>query len=150
MPEVEMIGILDADKEGFLRSETSLIQTIGRAARNEKGRVILYADRITGSIEKAVRETNRRRKIQLKYNKDNGITPKTIKKNIVSIVDQIQSNHEKTVEKLLIVDEKLFKKAPKKFIAEKKKKMNAAVKILDFETAAILRDEIKELEKRSG
>jgi excinuclease ABC subunit B len=148
MPEVEMIGILDADKEGFLRSETSLIQTIGRAARNEKGRVILYADRITGSIEKAVRETNRRRKIQLKYNKDNGITPKTIKKNIVSIVDQIQSNHEKTVEKLLIVDEKLFKKAPKKFIAEKKKKMNAAVKILDFETAAILRDEIKELESK--
>ena len=148
MPEVELIGILDADKEGFLRSETSLIQTIGRAARNEKGRVILYADRITGSMKKAIDETRRRRKLQLKYNKENNITPRTIKKNIVSIIDQIKTDHQKTVGKLLEVDEALFKKAPKKFIAEKKKKMNAAVKILDFETAAILRDEIKELESK--
>jgi excinuclease ABC subunit B len=148
MPEVELIGILDADKEGFLRSETSLVQTIGRAARNEKGRVILYADRITGSMKKAMDETKRRRKLQLKFNKENNITPKTIKKNIVSIIDQIQSDHQKTVGKLLEVDEVLFKKAPKKFIAEKKKKMDAAVKILDFETAAILRDEIKKLESK--
>jgi len=149
MPEVELIGILDADKEGFLRSETSLIQTIGRAARNVKGRVILYADRITGSIEKAVRETERRRKLQLEYNEKHNITPQTIKKKIVSIVDQIKSDHDRTVDQLLVVDEKIFQKNPKKFIKEKHKKMDAAVKILDFETAAILRDEIKELETRA-
>jgi len=148
MPEVELIGILDADKEGFLRSETSLIQTIGRAARNIKGRVILYADRITGSIEKALRETNRRRKIQIKYNKDNNITPKSISKKIVSIVDQIKSDHDRTIEQLLVVDEKIFQKNPEKFIKTKQKKMDAAVKILDFETAAIIRDEIRELEAR--
>jgi len=148
MPEVELIGILDADKEGFLRSETSLIQTIGRAARNIKGRVILYADRITGSIEKAVKETNRRRKIQIKYNRDNNITPKSISKKIVSIIDQIKSDHDRTVDQLLVVDEKIFQKNPKKFIKEKQKKMDAAVKILDFETAAIIRDEIRALENR--
>ena len=148
MPEVELIGILDADKEGFLRSETSLIQTIGRAARNVKGRVILYADRVTGSIEKAVEETARRRKMQLEYNKENNITPKTIEKKIVSIVDQIKTDHDRTIDQLLVVDEKIFKKNPKKFIKEKQKKMEAAVKILDFETAAILRDEIRELERR--
>jgi len=148
MPEVELIGILDADKEGFLRSETSLIQTIGRAARNIKGRVILYADRITGSIEKALRETNRRRKIQIKYNKDNNITPKSISKKIVSIVDQIKSDHDRTIEQLLVVDEKIFQKNPEKFIKTKQKKMDSAVKILDFETAAIIRDEIRELEAR--
>jgi excinuclease ABC subunit B len=148
MPEVELIGILDADKEGFLRSETSLIQTIGRAARNIKGRVILYADRITGSIEKALRETNRRRKIQIKYNKDNNITPKSISKKIVSIVDQIKSDHDRTIEQLLVVDEKIFQKNPEKFIKTKQKKMDSAVKILDFETAAIIRDEIRALENR--
>ncbi len=147
MPEVELIGILDADKEGFLRSATSLIQTIGRAARNVNGRVILYADNITGSIKKAVEETERRRKIQLDYNKKHGITPQTIKKKITSIADQMRSEHEKTVGKLLSVDLEIMKKAPKKFIKEKQKQMDAAVKILDFETAAILRDEIRELEK---
>ncbi|MBU1046627.1 excinuclease ABC subunit UvrB [Patescibacteria group bacterium] len=147
MPEVELIGILDADKEGFLRSVTSLIQTIGRAARNVNGRVILYADKITKSIEKAMEETDRRRIIQLKYNKENGITPQTIKKKITSIADQIRSDHEKTVEQLLMVDKELMKKSPKKFIKEKMKRMTEAVKVLDFETAAILRDEIKELEK---
>jgi len=147
MPEVELIGILDADKEGFLRSATALIQTIGRAARNVNGRVILYADNITKSIKKAVEETDRRREIQLAYNKKHGITPMTIKKKINSIADQMRSEHEKTVSQLLTVDLELMKKNPKKFIKEKQKQMDSAVKILDFETAAILRDEIRELEK---
>ncbi|MDD2935429.1 MAG: excinuclease ABC subunit UvrB [Candidatus Pacebacteria bacterium] len=147
MPEVVMIGILDADKEGFLRSATSLIQTIGRAARNVDGRVILYADHITKSMQKAIEETDRRRKIQLAYNEKHGITPKTIMKKITSIADQMRSEHEKTVGNLLTVDLELMKKNPKKFIVEKKRQMDSAVKILDFETAAILRDEIRELEK---
>jgi len=147
MPEVELIGILDADKEGFLRSSTALIQTIGRATRNVKGRVLLYADKITGSIQKAIEETDRRRKIQLAYNKKYGITPKTIQKKITSISDQMKSEHQKTVEQLLLIDADFLRKNPKRFINEKKKKMDASVKILDFETAAILRDEIRELER---
>ena len=147
LPEVSLIGILDADKEGFLRSETSLIQIIGRAARNVNGRVILYADKITGSMERAISETNRRRKIQLAYNKKHGITPKTISKAIKDITEELSSEHKKTVARLLVVDRELAKKNPKKLIADKRKQMNAAVKILDFESAAILRDEIRELEK---
>jgi len=148
LPEVELIGILDADKEGFLRSDTSLIQTIGRAARNVNGRVILYADRITGSMERAIGETNRRRDIQLAYNKKHDITPQTIKKSISDIRDQMLSDHEKAVDTLLGVDLGIFEKNPKKFIKQKEKAMADAVKVLDFETAAILRDEIKELNKR--
>lgn len=149
LPEVSFIGILDADKEGFLRSETSLIQTIGRAARNVEGKVILYADNITGSMRKAIEETERRRKIQLEYNKKHNITPKTIIKKIHSIADEIESRHQKTVKKLLEIDKKIYDKNPAKLIKEKTKQMNEAVKILDFETAAILRDEIRELENRS-
>ena len=145
LPEVELIGILDADKEGFLRSETSLIQTIGRAARNVNGRVILYADSVTGSMERAINETNRRRTLQLEYNKKHGITPKTIQKKIHDITDQIRSEHEKTVRELLKIDKNRFEKEPAKLIKEKEKQMNDAVKVLDFETAAILRDEIKVL-----
>ncbi len=145
LPEVSLIGILDADKEGFLRSETSLIQTIGRAARNVEGRVILYADSITGSMERAINETNRRRSIQVAYNTKHGITPKTIIKKINDITDQIKSEHEKTVKTLLQFDKAQFDKEPKKLIKEKEKQMSDAVKILDFETAAILRDEIKVL-----
>jgi excinuclease ABC subunit B len=148
LPEVTLIGILDADKEGFLRSETSLIQTIGRAARNVDGRVILYADHITGSMDYAMKETERRRTIQLEYNKKHGITPKTIIKKIQDITDQIQTEHQKTVDYLLNIDKKMYDKDPKKFIKQKEKQMNEAVKVLDFETAAILRDEIKELETR--
>jgi len=96
MPEVSLVAILDADKEGFLRSETSLIQTIGRAARNVNGQVVLYADQMTGSIERAIEETERRRKIQLAYNKKHGIKPKTIEKGIKNILEefgiQAQSN----------------------------------------------------------
>lgn len=148
LPEVSLIGILDADKEGFLRSETSLIQTIGRAARNVEGRVILYADHVTGSMEKAMQETNRRRTLQLEYNKKHGITPKTIIKKINDITDHIKSEHAKTVETLLHFDQVMFEKSPLKLIKEKERQMNAAVKILDFETAAILRDEIAVLEER--
>ena len=147
LPEVSFIGILDADKEGFLRSETSLVQTIGRAARNSAGRVILYADKVTGSMERAIGETNRRRKIQIAYNKKHKITPKTIIKKIHDISEALESQHEKTIRSVLEMDKKLFEKNPKKILKEKEGQMNQAVKELDFETAAILRDEIKELER---
>jgi len=147
LPEVVLVGILDADKEGFLRSETSLIQTIGRAARNTEGRVILYADSETGSMKKAIDETNRRRVAQTAYNTKHNITPKTISKAIKDITDQLRSDHQKAVGKLVAIDETRYKKNPKKLIAEKEKQMNGAVKILDFETAAILRDEIRALEQ---
>lgn len=143
LPEVELVAILDADKEGFLRSETALVQTIGRAARNVNGRVLLYADNMTNSLDKAIGETNRRRIIQVEYNKKHNITPRSIKKEIRSIADQMRSDHDETVDTLLKVDMALFKKNPKKVMKEKKRQMESAVEILDFETAAILRDEIK-------
>lgn len=148
LPEVTFIGILDADKEGFLRSETSLIQIIGRAARNIEGKVILYADTVTGSMENAINETSRRRTIQLEYNKKHGITPKTIQKKIKDITDTLEREHNQAVGMLLQADEKLFAKAPKKVIKQKMKEMEEAVRDLDFETAAILRDEIRVLESR--
>ncbi len=148
LPEVEFIGILDADKEGFLRSETSLIQTIGRAARNVKGKVILYADHITGSIERAINETNRRRLIQVKYNKKHHITPKTIIKNINDIMEHLKSPHDKAVLEMLEIDKAIIEKNPKKIIREKEIQLNNAVKILDFETAAILRDELIKIRKK--
>ncbi len=143
LPEVTFIGILDADKEGFLRSETSLIQTIGRAARNVDGKVVLYADKITRSIKSAVEETNRRREIQLAYNKKHGITPKTIKKTIHDIVEHLDTQHDKTVAKLIELDKAVIGDDLNKLIKEKERQMSEAVKNLDFETAAILRDEIK-------
>jgi excinuclease ABC subunit B len=149
LPEVTLIGILDADKEGFLRSETSLIQTIGRAARNAKGRVILYADQMTGSLERAINETNRRRALQEAYNKKHNITPTTVEKNIKDITEDLASSHDKAVSEELRVDQKLFAKNPNKLIKLKEKQMKEAVKALDFETAAILRDEIKVLKQRA-
>ncbi len=148
LPEVTLIGILDADKEGFLRSETSLIQTIGRAARNSRGRVILYADVMTGSMDRAINETNRRRSLQEAYNKEHNITPTTIEKNIKDITEEMQSDHAKAVNAELSLDEKLFKKNPDKLVKLKEKQMKEAVKVLDFETAAILRDEIEVLKNR--
>jgi len=148
LPEVTLIGILDADKEGFLRSETSLIQIIGRAARNVLGRVILYADNMTGSMERAIKETARRRSIQVAYNKKHGITPQTIIKKIKDITDTFEREHDQAVGLLLETDEQFFSKSPKKLIKDKKKEMEKAVKNLDFETAALLRDEIYILEKR--
>jgi len=184
LPEVALIGILDADKEGFLRSETSLIQTIGRAARNSEGRVILYADRLTGSMERALKETIRRRNTQIAYNKKNGITPKTILKNIKDITEEMESEHGKAVNAELNLDLEIFKRAYakelkqdnskvtktkdkievkihmsdeersnvvyEKIIKIKEKEMSKAVKELDFETAAILRDEIGVLKVRMG
>jgi excinuclease ABC subunit B len=149
LPEVSLIGILDADKEGFLRSETSLIQTIGRAARNAAGRVILYADHMTGSLDRAIKETERRRTVQTTYNKEHGITPQTIIKKIHDITDQLRSEHDKAVIELVKIDEPGFIANPKKVIVEKERQMNAAVKVLDFETAAILRDEIDSLTMRA-
>jgi excinuclease ABC subunit B len=148
LPEVTFIGILDADKEGFLRSETSLIQTIGRAARNVEGRVVLYADHLTGSMERAISETNRRRAIQVVYNEKHGITPKTIMKTIHDITEHLESAHAKAVNANLAVDGQVFGKDLAKLLKLKRKEMSEAVKVLDFETAAILRDEIKTLEGR--
>ena len=148
LPEVSFIGILDADKEGFLRSEVSLIQTIGRAARNSAGRVILYADKLTGSIKRALKETNRRRAIQVAYNKKHGITPKTIIKKIHDITDQMESAHQKSVKFNLEIDRQVFAKNPEKLIKLKERQMSEAVKELDFETAAILRDELKALREK--
>lgn len=147
LPEVELVAILDADKEGFLRSETSLIQTIGRAARNVRGRVVLYADEMTRSLTKAIEETNRRRERQLAYNTEHGITPQTIIKEIKDITDQLQTVHKETVATLLSIDREAYVKNPKKVLKEKTRQMNEAVKILDFETAAIVRDEIRALEE---
>jgi len=147
LPEVSLIGILDADKEGFLRSETSLIQTMGRAARNVDGRVILYADEMTGSMQRAIDETRRRREKQLAYNKEHDITPESIEKEVGSITDDILSEHDKAVDTMVQVDKPEFDDHPEKFIQQKREEMNEAVKELDFETAALLRDEIQALEK---
>jgi excinuclease ABC subunit B len=152
LPELTLIGILDADKEGFLRSDTALIQIIGRAARNVDGRVILYADTVTGSMQRAIDETERRRSKQIAYNKKHGITPKTIIKKIRDITEELRSEHQKTVANLIGIDmamvaESGSTKYLEKLIKQKEKQMNAAVKILDFESAAILRDEINELTK---
>lgn len=147
LPEVSLIGILDADKEGFLRSETSLVQIIGRAARNVNGRVILYADTITGSMEMAMKETERRRNIQIAHNKKHGITPTTIIKKIQDITDQLRSEHDKAVHELVKIDEDLARTNPKKLMQIKEEAMEEAVKVLDFETAALIRDEIVELKK---
>jgi excinuclease ABC subunit B len=148
LPEVSLIGILDADKAGFLRSETSLIQIIGRAARNVNGRVILYADVMNDALNYAIAETERRRKIQTDYNTKHGITPKTIIKKIQDITDQLQTEHDKAVTELVKLDEKMLAENPKKLIKMKEDEMNEAVKVLDFETAAIIRDEIAILKKK--
>ncbi len=146
LPEVELVAILDADKEGFLRSETSLIQTIGRAARNSLGRVILYADHMTGSLENAIGETNRRRGVQMEYNIKHGVTPTTIKKAIKDITEQMRSEHQKAVGAMMEIDRVRFESDPVALIAEKREQMEQAVEALDFETAALLRDEIYALE----
>jgi excinuclease ABC subunit B len=142
LPEVELVAILDADKEGFLRSQTSLIQTIGRAARNVGGRVILYADEMTPSLTNAVDETNRRRALQMAYNKQHGITPRSVKKAIKDITQELRSEHHKAVGEMLAIEQAEYKKNPRKFVARKRAEMAEAVKNLDFETAALIRDEM--------
>ena len=141
IPEVSLVAILDADKEGFLRSETSLIQTIGRAARNSKGKVIMYADSVTNSMEKAITETERRRAIQIAYNQEHGIVPQTIKKDIRKVLEI--TSKEKIEKK---TDRKLSKKEKTELISKLKTEMKEAAKLLEFEHAAYLRDKIKELE----
>jgi len=150
LPEVSLVGILDADKEGFLRSETALIQTIGRAARNVHGRVILYADEITGSMHAAIEETTRRRALQAAHNKRHHITPTSITKAVRDITEGMRNERERAVEALAALDTPLYESAPKALIAEKRRQMNNAVRRLDFETAAMLRDEIQLLEARGG
>lgn len=147
LPEVELVGILDADKEGFLRSETSLIQTIGRAARNVNGRVLLYADTITGSMERAIGETNRRRERQVAYNTEHHITPQTIQKRIQDITGDIERSRKRAIVELASLDASASGGDFKKVITEKRKQMRAAAEEMDFETAAILRDEIRVLEE---
>jgi excinuclease ABC subunit B len=141
IPEVSLVAILDADKEGFLRSETSLIQTIGRAARNVRGRVIMYADRITGSMRGAIDETNRRREIQMKYNAEHGITPESIQKKVADI---IELGKKPEAEK----KKKLSRSEAEKLIKELEVQMREAARELEFEKAAYLRDRIKELRGR--
>jgi len=148
LPEVSLVAIMDADKEGFLRSETSLIQTIGRAARNVKGQVLLYADNMTGSMEKAIKETDRRRAKQLAYNKEHGITPKTVFKaqedlRIMLGLD-VTEKDVKEILKLELSGESHDLETVKK---NKEKEMKEAAKNLEFELAAILRDEVMQLEK---
>ena len=140
IPEVSLVAILDADKEGFLRSETSLVQTIGRAARNANGEVIMYADSVTPSMERAIVETNRRREIQQRYNKENGIVPKTIIKDVRDVIE-ITSKVEKDR-----TGKKLSAKEKEAEIRSLTKAMRDAARILDFELAAYYRDEIKRLE----
>ncbi|HEY4498209.1 MAG TPA: helicase-related protein, partial [Candidatus Paceibacterota bacterium] len=142
LPEVSLVAILDADKEGFLRSATSLIQTIGRAARNVRGEVLIYADVITGSIKQALRETERRRKIQLDYNQKHGITPKTIIKGISDIIPI------KEVLELELGPLPKSKRELEALVKEKEREMKEAASRLDFELAAILRDEVKALTSR--
>jgi excinuclease ABC subunit B len=150
LPEVSLVAILDADKEGFLRSETSLIQTIGRAARNVGGQVILYADHMTGSLDRAIRETDRRRKIQLAYNVEHGITPTTIIKSLSSMFTEIEKSRERAAKKNIKLESALEKRPIEKVIAEKEKQMKEAAKALEFELAALLRDELRELKKGMG
>jgi len=153
LPEVTLVAILDADKEGFLRSETSIIQTIGRAARNVKGQVILYADTLTGSLGKALKETNRRRDIQLAYNKEHGITPKTIEKKIKDIRAALGLEGTEGIEGILKLELIAEPHEIEEVIKDKEYDMKEAARQLDFETAAILRDEIvllkKELREKS-
>jgi excinuclease ABC subunit B len=149
LPEVSLVAILDADKEGFLRSERSLIQTFGRAARNIDGRVIMYADRETESMRRAIGETNRRRKKQAAYNRKNNITPETVRKDMVSILDSIYEADYVTVPRASeeAVEYQAVKDIPKR-IAQLHKQMKEAADNLEFELAAEIRDEIKALEER--
>ncbi|MCM1091641.1 MAG: UvrB/UvrC motif-containing protein, partial [Muribaculum sp.] len=146
IPEISLVAILDADKEGFLRSATSLIQTIGRAARNAQGHVIMYADTVTDSMRVAIDETNRRRELQMKYNEEHGITPQTIQKAVRDLI---------SISKVIAKEELQFEKDPEsmsreeleKLVADVQKKMQRAAADLNFEAAAELRDKMLELKK---
>lgn len=145
IPEVSLVAILDADKEGFLRSDRSLIQTIGRAARNADGRVILYADKMTGSMQRAIEETSRRREIQENFNEEHGIIPMTIRKDVRDVIRATE-----VVEKEAKYDKKMSRKDKEKLMAKLEKEMKEPAKALDFETAATLRDAMLELKIELG
>ncbi|MGL5867596.1 excinuclease ABC subunit UvrB [Clostridium chrysemydis] len=147
IPEVALVAILDADKEGFLRSETSMVQTIGRAARNADSKVIMYADKITGSMERAISETERRRKIQMEYNEEHGITPKTIIKDIRDVIEATKASEEETREEFENQPKDMSPKDKKKLIKKYTDEMMDAAKNLQFERAAELRDMIDKLKK---
>jgi len=143
---VSLVAILDADKEGFLRSESSLIQTIGRAARNANGQVIMYADSVTKSMENAIMETERRRKLQMDYNRENGITPKTIVKDIRDVIEI--STRAETDQKTESAKKKRMSPEERETMIKKlTEEMKNAAKILEFEHAAYLRDKINELKE---
>ena len=150
IPECSLVAILDADKEGFLRSETSLIQTIGRAARNIDGKVILYADKMTGSIERALSETERRREIQKSYNEKNGISPRSIKKNIKDILSSVYAKDHISIETPeFFDDDMLMGNNLESHLKELNQKMIRFAEDLDFENATKIRDEIRRLEETS-
>lgn len=146
IPEITLVAILDADKEGFLRSETSLIQTIGRAARNSEGHVIMYADVMTDSMRLAIDETKRRRALQEAYNKEHGITPTTIKKAVRDLIS-ISKEVAKTEEKMEKDPESMSREELEKLIGQVQKQMKAAAAELNFEMAAELRDKMITLKK---
>ena len=153
IPEVSLVAILDADKEGFLRSETSLIQTIGRAARNSEGRVIMYADTVTPSMQAAIDETNRRRLLQMDYNRAHGITPQTIRKSVRDLIEigkkEAEASPENKLTKLKRENRRLSADEKAKLIEDLTAEMKAAAKKLEFERAAALRDRIKALQAQN-
>jgi excinuclease ABC subunit B len=147
LPEVSLVAILDADKEGFLRSQTSLIQTCGRTARNIHGRVLMFGDVVTDSMRRAIQETERRRKVQAQYNREHGITPEGIKKDVVDILSSIYEKDYYTVPVDEFEEQGIEPKKLSKMVSKLRKEINEAAKRWDFERAAQLRDRLMKLEK---
>jgi excinuclease ABC subunit B len=148
LPEVSLVAILDADKEGFLRSETSLIQTIGRAARNANSKVILYADKMTSSMQTAIEETHRRRKIQEAYNQEHGITPETVRKEVKASIHQAVENRKRARD--LVRRDGKAERITEDYLKTLEEEMLAAAENLEFERAAALRDKILRARERIG
>lgn len=150
LPEVSLVAILDADKEGFLRSETSLIQTIGRAARNVEGKVIMYADTVTESMRKAISETNRRRKLQVEYNEEHGIIPQSIKKSVRDVIEATKAAEESSEYSVRREEEVISQGEAQAIIDRLTKEMKKAAADLQFERAAELRDKLNGLKSKFG
>lgn len=148
LPEVSLVAILDADKEGFLRSETSMIQTVGRAARNSNGYVIMYADKVTRSMQVAIDETERRREIQQAYNEEHGITPQTIKKNIHAVIEATKAAEDEEEYEAVLNEDLMEHESLEGYIKELEEEMMAASQALQFERAAELRDRIVALKEK--